>query len=494
LVNPIPSEGPMATLYPVILSGGSGTRLWPVSRALFPKQLLALTGPRTMLQETALRVRDGAGDGESGHFAEPMIICNAEHRFIVADQLRQIGVAPSDIILEPEGRNTAPAAALAALRVARSDPDGLVLLLASDHVVTKPNILREAIMAGVAAANQGRLVTFGIRPHRPETGYGHIKVGAAISGAAGCHDVERFVEKPDFDTAKAYVASGEYLWNASLFLFKASVYLDELRRLAPEIETTCRAALDAAAEDLDFLRPDPDAFARAPSISIDYAVMEKTDKAAVVPVDPGWSDVGSWTALWEILDQDQHANALIGDVATHDVRNALIRAESRQVTAIGVENVIIAETSDAVLVAGMNHAQDVKLAVDSLKAAGRSEATMHALVHRPWGTFEGIDAGPTYQVKRITVTPGAALSLQSHKRRSEHWVVIAGTATVTRGEDLDSLEVTVLSRNQSIDIPLGWIHRLENPGEAPLIIIEVQSGDYLGEDDIQRYDDVYGRG
>lgn len=478
----------MAKLYPVILSGGSGTRLWPVSRALFPKQLLALTGPRTMLQETALRVRDG------DRFAEPMVICNAEHRFIVADQLRQIGVAPSDIILEPEGRNTAPAAALAALRVAHEDPDGMVLLLASDHVVTKPEILRAAIMAGVAAAEAGRLVTFGIRPHRPETGYGHIKVGAAIAGAAGCHDVDRFVEKPDFDTAKAYVASGKYLWNASLFLFKASVYLDELRRLAPEIEATCRAALDGATEDLDFLRPDPDSFAGAPSISIDYAVMEKTDKAAVVPVDPGWSDVGSWTALWEILDQDQHANALIGDVAAHDVRNTLIRADSRQVTAIGVENLIIAETSDAVLVASMNHAQDVKLAVDGLKAEGRSEATAHALVHRPWGTFESIDSGPTYQVKRITVTPGSALSLQSHAHRSEHWVVISGTAKVTRGPDTDTLDVSLLSRNQSIDIPLGWIHRLENPDEEPLIIIEVQSGDYLGEDDIQRFDDVYGRG
>lgn len=478
----------MATLYPVILSGGSGTRLWPVSRALFPKQLLALTGPRTMLQETVLRVRDG------DTFAEPMIICNAEHRFIVADQLREIGVAPSDIILEPEGRNTAPAAALAALRVARADPDGLVLLLASDHVVTKPEILRAAIMTGVAAAERDRVVTFGIRPHRPETGYGHIKIGAAIAGAAGCYDVERFVEKPDFETAKTYVASGEYLWNASLFLFKASLYLDELRRLAPEIEAACRAALDGATQDLDFLRPDPDVFARAPSISIDYAVMEKTDRAAVVPVDPGWSDVGSWTALWEVLDHDRHANAVIGDVATHDVRNALIRAESRQVTAIGVENVIIAETSDAVLVAGMNHAQDVKLAVDKLKAAGRSEATAHALVHRPWGTFEGIDSGPTYQVKRITVAPGAALSLQSHKRRSEHWVVIAGTARVTRGAALDTLKVTELSRNQSIDIPLGWVHRLENPGTEPLIIIEVQSGDYLGEDDIERFDDVYGRG
>ena len=478
----------MAIIHPVILSGGSGTRLWPVSRALFPKQLLALAGSRTMLQETALRVRDGE------RFADPMIICNAEHRFIVAEQLRQIEVEPSDMILEPEGRNTAPAAALAALRVARTDPDGLVLLLASDHVVTRPDVLCEAIMAGITAAEQGRLVTFGIRPHRPETGYGHIKVGAEIPGANGCHAVERFVEKPDFVTAKAYVASGEYLWNASLFLFRASVYLDELRRLAPEIETVCRAALDAATEDLGFLRPDPEAFARAPSISIDYAVMEKTDKAAVVPVDPGWSDVGSWTALWEISEQDQHANALIGDVATHDVRNALIRAESRHVTAIGVENVIIAETSDAVLVVGMNHAQDVKLAVDALKAAGRPEATSHALVHRPWGTFEGIDSGPTYQVKRITVAPGAALSLQSHERRSEHWVVIDGSAKITRGPDLDALETTVLSRNQSIDIPLGWIHRLENPGEKPLIIIEVQSGDYLGEDDIERYDDVYGRG
>ncbi len=478
----------MTTLHPVILSGGSGTRLWPVSRALFPKQLLALAGPRTMLQETALRVRG------KDMYAEPTIICNAEHRFIVTDQLRQIGITPSDIILEPEGRNTAPAAALAALKVVRDDPEGLVLLLPSDHVVSKPEVLRAAIGAGIAAAQRNRLVIFGIRPHRPETGLGHIKFGAAIEDAERCHDVERFVEKPDFDTAKCYAASGEYLWNAGLFLFKASAFLDELRRLAPEIEATCRAALNGATRDFDFLRPDPEAFARAPSISIDYAVMEKTDKAAVVPVDPGWSDVGSWTALWEISEHDQHANALIGDVAAHDVRNTLIRAESRQVTAIGVENVIIAETSDAVLVAGMNHAQDVKHAVDALKAAGRPEVTTHALVHRPWGTFEGIDAGPTYQVKRITVRPGAALSLQRHEKRSEHWVVIAGTAKVTKGPDLDTLQTSLLARNQSIDIPLGWVHRLENPEDEPLIIIEVQSGEYLGEDDIQRYDDVYGRG
>jgi mannose-1-phosphate guanylyltransferase/mannose-6-phosphate isomerase len=478
----------MATIHPVILSGGSGTRLWPVSRALFPKQLLALTSSRTMLQETASRVRD------HDQFTDPMVICNAEHRFIVAEQLRQIDVTPSDIILEPEGRNTAPAAALAALRVARDDPNGLVLLLASDHVVNKPDVLCEAILTGVAAAEQGKLVTFGIRPHRPETGYGHIKIGAVIDGAAGCHAVDSFVEKPNFETAKAYVASGDYLWNASLFLFRASTYLDELKRLAPEIETACRAALEVATSDLGFLRPDPVAFINAPSISIDYAVMEKTDKAAVVPVDPGWSDVGSWTALWEISEQDEHANALIGDVFTHDVRNALIRAESRQVTAIGVENVIVAETSDAVLVVGMSHAQDVKLAVDALKAAGRPEPTAHALVHRPWGTFEGIDSGPTYQVKRITVKPGGALSLQSHQRRSEHWVVIGGAARVTRGANLQTLETTTLQRNQSIDIPLGWVHRLENACSDTLVIIEVQSGDYLGEDDIERYDDVYGRG
>lgn len=477
----------MPKIHPVILSGGSGTRLWPASRALFPKQLLAMTGEHSMLQETALRFHAHAG------FTRPMVICNAEHQFIVADQLRLIGADATDLILEPEGRNTAPAAALAALRVAETDPTGLVLLLASDHVVTKPDVLRDAVLNAVPAAEQGRLVTFGVRPHRPETGYGHIRIGAQIDGVPGCHAVDRFVEKPDYGTARAYVASGDYLWNSSLFLFRADGYLNELKRLAPEIETACRAALAGATSDLGILRPEPAAFAASPSISLDYAVMEKTDKAAVVPVDPGWSDVGSWTALWEISEQDERANALIGDIVTHDVRNTLIRAESRLVTAIGVENVIIAETSDAVLIAGMNHAQDVKLAVDMLKSAGRREATAHALVHRPWGTFEGVDAGPSHQVKRITVTPGAALSLQSHEKRSEHWVVIAGTARVTRGPDLDSLEVTNLSGNQSIDIPLGWIHRLENPGSDPLIIIEVQSGDYLGEDDIERYDDAYGR-
>ena len=298
-----------------------------------------------------------------------------------------------------------------------------------------------------------------------------LRSAPPVEGVPGCHAVDRFVEKPDFNTAKAYVASGEYLWNSSLFLFRADTYLSELKRLAPAIETACRAALAGAESDLGFLRPDPEAFAASPSVSLDYAVMEKTDKAAVVPVDPGWSDVGSWTALWEISEQDEHANALIGDVVTHDVRNALIRAESRLVTVIGVENVIVAETSDAVLVAGMNHAQDVKRVVDGLKTAGRSEATAHALVHRPWGTFEGIDTGPAYQVKRITVKPGAALSLQSHRQRSEHWVVISGTARVTRGPDRDNLDVTTLSRNQSIDIPLGWLHRLENPDSDPLIII-----------------------
>ncbi|MBM85882.1 MAG: mannose-1-phosphate guanylyltransferase/mannose-6-phosphate isomerase [Rhodospirillaceae bacterium] len=477
----------MSIIYPVILSGGSGTRLWPVSRELYPKQLLALAGDKTMLQDTALRFLG------SERFAAPIIICNTEHRFIVAEQLRGIGVVPSDIILEPEGRNTAPAAALAAMKVAERDLDGLVLLLASDHVVRDVEELLNSVAVGETAAMGGRLVTFGIHPHRAEPGYGHIKMGEEINDAPGCHVVDRFVEKPDFETAKIYTASGKYLWNASLFLFRPDAFLKELHELAADIESACRAALIGAKRDLDFLRPDVTAFRAAPSISIDYAVMEKTDKAAVVPVDPGWTDVGSWAALWEVMDRDVNGNALVGDVVLHDVRNSLIRSGSRLVTAVGVENLIVAETSDAVLVAGMSHAQDVKTLVELLKVSRRGEATAHGLVHRPWGIFEGIDLGETHQVKRITVKPGASLSLQSHARRSEHWVVISGTAKVTRGKDLDNLEVVYLSQNQSIDIPLGWVHRLENSGDDPLVIIEVQSGDYLGEDDILRYEDIYGR-
>lgn len=474
-------------IQPVILSGGSGSRLWPVSRTLFPKQLLPIASTRSMLQDTAQRFAD------LDDYADPMVICNEEHRFAVAEQMAQIDTQPSAIILEPEGRNTGPAAAVAALAAARKDPDCLVLLLASDAVIGDVASFHRAIADGVPAAQDGKLVVFGARPTRPETGYGYIRRGAELDGVSNCFLVDAFVEKPDFQTAKQYLAAGDHFWNISLFLFSASSFLEEMRRLQPEMLRAAEAALDHAAVDLDFTRLDRAAFSQAPADSIDYAIMEHTDRAAMVPTDIGWSDVGSWTALWDIADRDENENATQGDVLLRDVRHSLIRAESRLVAAVGVEDLVVVETADAVLVLNRNHAQDVKAVVEQLKAANRPEAGNHKLVHRPWGSYEGLDAGLGYQVKRISVKPGGTLSLQNHARRAEHWVVIKGTATVTRGSSMDQLEVTELGTNQSIDIPLGAIHRLANRSEEPLVIIEVQSGDYLGEDDITRFEDSYGR-
>lgn len=469
------------TIHPVILSGGRGTRLWPMSRSLYPKQLLCLAGQQSMLQETVKRV-------SGAPFAAPLIVCNDEHRFVVAEQLHQLQVAPRAIVLEPAGRNTAPAAAVAALLAGRDDPAALLLVMPSDHVIALPEVFRETVARAMPAARDGALVTFGIQPTAPETGYGYIKAGRP-TGTETVLAVERFVEKPDLATATAYLQAGGYYWNSGIFLFRADRYIEELERWEPDIVAACRAALDRGRADLDFLRLAAEPFAAGPSKSIDYAVMERTDRAAVVAVDMGWSDVGAWNALWAIGDKDEDGNRLLGDVIASGARNCYLRSESGLVAAVGVEDLVVVATDDAVLVAHKDHAQDVKAVVDRLEAAGRNEHQVHSTVYRPWGAFRTIGGGERYQVKLITVSPGARLSLQMHHHRAEHWVIVRGTARVTRGE-----ESFLLHENQSTYIPLGVVHRLENPGKLPLQLIEVQSGSYLGEDDILRLEDTYGRG
>jgi len=472
-------------LIPVILSGGSGTRLWPLSRTLYPKQFLPLAGEQTMFQQTVARAM--AVDGAS----EPVILCNEEHRFLVAEQLRQLGVSPGAIVLEPVGRNTAPAAAVAALHAAGLSEEALILVLPADHAITDESTFAAAVTAGIPAARAGRLITFGILPAHPETGYGYIKLGAPLDGIGGQDSVRAvaaFKEKPDLETAKTYVDSGEYVWNSGIFLFSAQTYLDELSRHAPDMVDSCRASLAKARQDLDFTRLETESFEACVDNSIDYAIMEKTSLAAVVSMDAGWSDVGSWRALWEIGGRDETGNVLSGDVLAQDTRDTYVRAEGRLVATLGVENLVIVETSDAVLVAAKDKVQDVKKLVDQLKQAGRGEATIHRKVYRPWGSYQGIDLGQGFQVKRITVNPGSTLSLQMHHHRAEHWVVVRGTARITRGE-----ETVLLSEDQSTYIPLGTTHRLNNPGKIPLELIEVQTGSYLGEDDIVRFEDVYGR-
>jgi mannose-1-phosphate guanylyltransferase/mannose-6-phosphate isomerase len=470
-------------IHPVILCGGSGTRLWPMSRGGYPKQYLKLTGENTLVQQTALRLR-GIDD-----VAAPIIVTNNEQRFLVAEQLRQIGVTSSSIVLEPASRNTAPAIAVAALLALRESPDSLLLVLPSDHVIAGEAAFAKATQAAAHAAKDGYLVTFGITPTEPHTGYGYIRAGVAMVDGAQTFTVDSFVEKPDAETAQRFIDAGGYYWNSGMFLLKASTYMEELRRHEPEIARQAELSLEAAQRDNDFIRLDAEAFSASPNISIDHAVMEKTKRAAVVAVaDLGWNDIGSWTALAEIAASDAQGNALNGDVLTDAVTNSYIRAEHRLVAAIGLDNVVIVETADAVLVAHRDQAQDVKKIVAQLNALGRHESVTHRRVVRPWGSYEGIDSGDRFQVKRIVVSPGAQLSLQMHHHRAEHWIVVKGTALVTNGD-----KEIVLTENQSTYIPLGVTHRLLNPGKIPLELIEVQSGAYLGEDDIVRFEDTYGR-
>jgi mannose-1-phosphate guanylyltransferase/mannose-6-phosphate isomerase len=467
--------------YPVILSGGSGTRLWPMSRKLLPKQFLALLSRHTLFQETALRVQAMEG------CAAPIVVCNDEQRFLAADQLQEIGIAASPMILEPVGRNTAPAIAVAALAALERDADALLLVLPSDHTITKPEVFRQDAAEALRLAQAGYLATFGIVPSAPETGFGYIERGAPLEG--GGWKVATFREKPDGATAEAFVASGRFLWNSGMFAFSAAKYLGELERLHPGMLKAARNAFAKSVRDLDFLRLEREAFAKCPSDSIDYAVMEKTSDAAVVQSDPGWSDVGTWSALWSISPKDAAGNVAVGDVYLSDSSGCYVRSEKRHIAAIGLRDVVVVETEDALLIAAKDRSQDVKAAVSHLEAKSRTEHLAHTRVHRPWGYYESVDAGSRFQVKRIVVKPGAALSLQMHHHRAEHWVVVSGTAKVTRG-DSDLL----VAENESVFIPIGMKHRLENPGKMPLHLIEVQSGGYLGEDDIVRFEDRYRRG
>ena len=469
----------MTRILPVVLAGGSGTRLWPLSRELHPKQFLALTGSRSMMQETLLRL------ATLEDALDPCIVCNEEHRFLAAGQCHEIGRSWSAMLLESTPRNTAPAATLAACHALGAGDDPVLLVVPSDGYVEHAGRFREAVVAGLGPAAAGRLVTFGVRPSSPETGYGYIRGGETLDGPV--RRVAEFVEKPDRATAEGYVASGEYLWNSGMFLFRASVWAASLSRHAPAVLECCRAAIESGSADLDFFRPGPE-LARAPAVSIDRAVMERTGEAAVVPLDTGWSDVGSWPALHAVSAVDEGNNALAGDVVAVDTTNSLVRASNRLVATVGIDRLIVVETADAVLVADWGEAQRVKDAVGRIRALSRPEHQAHRRVHRPWGSFETVEAGDGYQVKRLTVEPGARLSLQMHRRRSEHWVVVRGTARVTCGGS----ELT-LSENQSTYIPRGSRHRLGNPGETPLEVIEVQVGDYLGEDDIVRFDDDFGR-
>ncbi|REC94290.1 mannose-1-phosphate guanylyltransferase/mannose-6-phosphate isomerase [Kushneria indalinina] len=467
-------------LFPVIMAGGSGTRLWPLSRPHYPKQFIALTDEgESMLQQTIKRL-----DGLE-HLA-PLLICNEEHRFLAAEQLRVMGAQHSGILLEPFGRNTAPAIALAAIKSMAKGDDPVLLVLAADHYMDDVNAFQKAALQAQAAAEKGYLVTFGIKPTHAETGYGYVKAGQ--HGPQDYASVYSFVEKPDAVTAQRYLAEGGYYWNSGMFMFKASRYLEELGKYRPDILEACQRSMAHVRADMDFLRIDTVAFEACPSESIDYAVMEHTDSAVVVPMEAGWSDVGSWSAVWEVNDKDDVGNVSHGDVAIHQSSNCLAYSQSRLVSLIGLDNIMVVETKDAVLVASRDNAQEVKTLVERLKAEQRKEVSQHREVYRPWGKYDAIDCEPRYQVKRITVNPGQRLSVQMHHHRSEHWVVVSGTALVgINGEE------QLVAENQSVYIPLGATHFMANPGKIPLELIEVQSGAYLGEDDIVRFEDIYGR-
>jgi mannose-1-phosphate guanylyltransferase / mannose-6-phosphate isomerase len=469
-------------IYPVVLSGGSGTRLWPMSRSLQPKQLLSLDGAGSLLQQTVRRVVDPA------RFAAPLVVANEEHRFIIAEQLREIDVRPRALVLEPVGRNTAPAACVAALALAEEDPQALMLVLPSDHAIGDVAAFHAAVERAAAGAAAGALVAFGVTPERPETGYGYIRSGAPLAGVEGAFSVAEFVEKPDAEHAQQYIAAGDHFWNSGMFLFPARLFLNELERLAPDIVAACRRAIAEAARDADFVRLSKAAFDASPSDSIDYAVMEKTRRAAIVPVAMGWSDVGSWDALWQMSQKDAAGNAIAGNVVAEDTSNCYLRSTAGLVAAIGVENLVVVATDDAVMVAPRNRTQDVKKLVARLVQEGRAEADALPTVHRPWGSYRALHNGDRVQVKHIMVKPGGRLSLQMHHHRAEHWIIVQGTAKILRGS-----EEMILSEDQSTYIPLGTVHRLENPGKIPLHLIEVQSGSYLGEDDIVRLEDSYGR-
>jgi mannose-1-phosphate guanylyltransferase/mannose-6-phosphate isomerase len=469
-------------IHPVILSGGSGTRLWPMSRTLYPKQLLSLLGRESLLQQTVGRVADRR------RFAPPVVVANEEHRFIIAQQLQETGIAVHALMLEPVGRNTAPAACAAALALVESEPEALMLCLASDHAIADVEVFLAAVDRAAEAAQRGFLVCLGIEPERPETGYGYIHRGPPLAGVDGAFAVAAFVEKPDSERAREYCASGEYLWNSSIFMFPARLYLDELERRRPEIVAACRQALAGASRDKDFLRLGKAAFEAGPSDSIDYAVMEHTTHAAVVPAAMGWSDVGSWDALWEMNGRDANGNALHGDVIVEDARNCYLRSEKGLVAVVGVEDLVVVATGDAVLVAPRGRAQEVKTLVARLTREHRGEVEAPPTVHRPWGSYTALHNGHRVQVKHIVVKPGGKLSLQKHHHRAEHWIIVQGTATIRRGK-----KELMLTEDQSTYIPLGTEHRLENPGKIPLHLIEVQSGSYLGEDDIVRLQDSYGR-
>lgn len=471
-------------MIPVILAGGSGSRLWPQSRLLYPKQFLPLVGEFSMLQQTLQRLK-----GLSSQ--RPIIVCNEEHRFLVAEQLRQIGVTPAAIILEPFGRNTAPAIALAASYAIEEMEDQPLLVLPADHAIRDVNAFQQSVEMAIAYAKHDFLVTFGIEPTKPETGYGYINASEPLKladGESGGRKIVKFVEKPDLPKATSYVESGQYFWNSGMFVFTASRYLAELEQHNSLIVDRCRHALAHGSHDQDFLRLERNAFSECPDDSIDYAVMEKTSRAAMVPMSVGWSDVGSWSALWELRDQDSNGNVCDGDVIVRDSKACFLQSNHKLLAALGVENLVVVDTPDALLVAHKDRVQDIKKIVEQLNREGRDEYKIHREVYRPWGKYDSIDMGDRFQVKRITVKPGAKLSVQMHHHRAEHWIVVSGTAKVTRGD-----ESFMVTENQSTYIPLGVVHALENPGKIPLEMIEVQSGSYLGEDDIVRFEDKYGR-